>query len=85
MKKLKNVFIATAGLAVMLMAGLTVTAEKAEAAYCAPRIIPAGCFYQEIGRCFGINCGAKMGLVRSFPGWACPQTYCESLDYGPEN
>jgi hypothetical protein len=79
-RKLKNLFVTTAGFGVIAMAGLTLTAEKAEAAYCAPVMIPAGCYYQIIGQCRGINCGPKMGLVRALPGRICPQTYCETFN-----
>jgi hypothetical protein len=80
MRKLKLAFTTGATFLVLTAAALSIAAQKAEAAYCARLFVPGGCIYKEIGRCFGINCGARMGLVKALPGYSCPQTYCETLD-----
>jgi hypothetical protein len=79
MRKLKAFFVTAGGFAIMAMAAMTVTAQKAEAAYCVPVTIPAGCIYSPIGVCRGINCGLRMGLVRALPGHICMQSYCETF------
>jgi hypothetical protein len=81
MRKIQTYLIAAVGCAVMAMAGLSVTAEVAQAAYCIRRPIPEGCLYKPIGRCLGVNCGEKMILDYQFPGSNCPLTYCETLDF----